>query len=346
MEKLENLTQTDINNGALIHMLAKAGITDVQEYVKNFHHETEELIIEEFQLSGGETIENTEQIIPPAEIQQWISGFRPNLSNSNQLSVLKEQEKQRKENTPEDIQNWIKRIRPQVDGVAQQTLLQQQEQLPKRNIPTDVNSWMQHMTPIGLHSSNEINTNVIPDTTITNDALSGNLSTWLTDWSKNLTEQPPPTSLDNWLQRLVPDNLHEPLTKANTAKGRLNTYLNAAQQVLSQHGYDVSTQAKPSSSSSSSSTGNVQVKSGRFGNVKQMYFLWKVLDKNNDRKITVEDIEIMLEEMGLNFVSKYVAKALFEMVDTDHDGVLQFRDFVALMGILKELIGAMGSAKA
>ena len=71
-----------------------------------------------------------------------------------------------------------------------------------------------------------------------------------------------------------------------------------------------------------------------------------MLDKNNDRKITVEDVEIMLEEMGLNFVSKPVARALFEMVDTNHDGVLQFRDFVAFMGLLKELSGAVASAKA
>ncbi|UJR26851.1 hypothetical protein I4U23_008163 [Adineta vaga] len=306
MENLAKLTETDINNGVLNRMLVNAGIADVHEYVEKFHQDTEALIIEEFEHPDPNKTDNNEQIIPPGDVQNWITSLRLHLDDPNPASV------------PEP------------------------QQLPKRNIPTDVKSWMQHMTPIGLHSSNEINTNVIPDTTITNDALSGNLSTWLTDWSKNLTEQPPPTSLDNWLKRLVPDDLHEPLTKANTAKGRLNTYLNAAQQVLSQHGYDVSTQAKPSSSSAA----NVQVKSGKFGNVKQMYFLWKVLDKNNDRKITVEDIEIMLEEMGLNFVSKYVAKALFEMVDTDHDGVLQFRDFVALMGILKELIGAMGSAKA
>jgi len=54
----------------------------------------------------------------------------------------------------------------------------------------------------------------------------------------------------------------------------------------------------------------------------------------------------MLQEMGLGFLSKYVAQTLFEMVDSNHDGTLQFRDFVALMGIIKQLIGAMGSAKA
>jgi Ca2+-binding EF-hand superfamily protein len=69
------------------------------------------------------------------------------------------------------------------------------------------------------------------------------------------------------------------------------------------------------------------------------------LDKNHDRKITVEDVQIMLEEMGLGFLSQYVAQTLFDMVDSNHDGQLQFRDFIALMGIIKELIGAVGSAK-
>jgi Ca2+-binding EF-hand superfamily protein len=70
------------------------------------------------------------------------------------------------------------------------------------------------------------------------------------------------------------------------------------------------------------------------------------LDKNNDRKITVEDVQIMLQEMGLGFLSKYVAQTLFDMVDSNHDGELQFRDFVALMGIIKQLISAVGSTKA
>ncbi len=70
------------------------------------------------------------------------------------------------------------------------------------------------------------------------------------------------------------------------------------------------------------------------------------MDKNNDRKITVEDVQIMLQEMGLGFLSKYVAQTLFDMVDSNHDGELQFRDFVALMGIIKQLISAVGSTKA
>ncbi|CAF4854267.1 unnamed protein product, partial [Rotaria sp. Silwood2] len=29
--------------------------------------------------------------------------------------------------------------------------------------------------------------------------VTGNLGTWLNDWSKSLGEQPPPKSLDEWL---------------------------------------------------------------------------------------------------------------------------------------------------
>ena len=38
MEKLANITETDIKNGVLNRMLADAGIPNVQEYVNNFHH--------------------------------------------------------------------------------------------------------------------------------------------------------------------------------------------------------------------------------------------------------------------------------------------------------------------
>ena len=61
------------------------------------------------------------------------------------------------------------------------------------------------------------------------------------------------------------------------------------------------------------------------------------MDKNGDGKITVEDVEILLKEMGLGFVSKHLARAIFELVDTNHNGQLEFRDLVALVSILKQL---------
>ena len=61
------------------------------------------------------------------------------------------------------------------------------------------------------------------------------------------------------------------------------------------------------------------------------------MDKNGDGKITVVDVEILLKEMGLGFVSKHLAKAIFDIVDTNHNGQLDFHDLVALTSILKRL---------
>ncbi|CAF0946173.1 unnamed protein product [Rotaria sordida] len=73
------------------------------------------------------------------------------------------------------------------------------------------------------------------------------------------------------------------------------------------------------------------------GNVKQIYQMYKSLDKNGDGKITVEDVEILLKEMGLGFVSKHLARALFNIVDTNRNGQLDFRDVLALTSLLKRL---------
>jgi len=230
MEKLANITQADINNGVLNRMLFNAGISDVQEYVKQFHQETEELIVEELEHPDSNKADNYEQIAPPANVQSWIAGLRLRLDDPIQPPPP----------LPEP---------------------QQQQPTP----PANLTSWMQRMAPIGLLSSTD--TTTTETTTISNDdtVVTGNLGTWLNDWSKSLTEQPPPTSLDNWLQSLVSQNMHEPIGKAANPKGRLNTYLNAAQEVLSQHGYNVSNEVTLPTS--------VETKTGMFLNVKQMYFL-------------------------------------------------------------------------
>jgi hypothetical protein len=228
MESLANITQTDINNGMLNRMLANAGIHDVQEYVKHFHNETEELIIEEFEHPDPDTTNTDEKIAPPADVQNWITGLRLRLDDP------------------------IKPPSPE-------------QQEPKQQKPTDLTSWMQHMVPSDIHSSTDTTTSETTTTSDHNTALSGNSGTWLNDWSKSLAEQPPPASLDNWLQRLIPTDINEPISKANTHKGRLNSYLNAAQEVLSQHGYSVSNTVTPPT--------NLDTKTKRFGNVRQMYFL-------------------------------------------------------------------------
>jgi hypothetical protein len=290
MEILANINQRDINNGVLIRMLASAGIPDVQEYVKNFHQETEELIIEEFEHSDPNKVDNDEQIVPPADIQNWITGFRPHSDDSIQPPLPEEQKKQ----LPQDVQSWIMNLRPVIDDSVhissnkQQPKKQQPQQLPsdvqgwiaglrlplddpvqplpaKQQPPTDLKSWMQHMAPKDSHPSTDTTTSETTTTSDHHTTLSGNLGTWLNDWSKSLAEQPPPASLDNWLQRLIPKDINEPISKANTPKGRLNSYLNAAQEGLSQHGYNVSNTVTPPT--------NLETKTKRFGNVRQMYFL-------------------------------------------------------------------------
>ncbi|CAF1273830.1 unnamed protein product [Rotaria magnacalcarata] len=295
MEKLVNLTEADINNGVLTRMLANAGIPDVQQYVKHFNRDVEEIVVEEFKHSDRHESSNEEQSAPPIDMQSWITSLIPRLDEP------------------------IKSTEPQ------------------KHQPTDLHSWMQSM----VSSDQQAPVDSTPSQTINSSsdspAVTGNIGTWLHNWSTSLTEQPPPKSLDEWLKSLVSENMNESIGKEASSKGRVNTYLNAAEKVLSEYGYDVSNPAKP--------TNNVPANTGVLGNVKQMYFLWKTLDKNNDRKITVEDVQIMLAEMGLGFLSKYVAKALFDMVDSNHDGQLQFRDFIALMGIIKKLLSAVASAK-
>ena len=286
MDKLVNLTQADIDNGALIRLLTYAGIPDVQEYVRKFHRQTEDLILDDLKQPDSTEVDNYEHIASPTDVERWIADLRSHwhhlthkLSSKHRHQV----QHQRAETVqnlikdlhpdlhytppvgaiehrqmPTDLHSWLTTIRPNLEEPSQPP---RQEQQPRKPQPKDLVSWMQGMAPVHLQSS----TDITPADPIDPDPVAGNLGTWLTDWSRNLAQQPPPTSLDTWLKGLVSDNLHEPIGKAASSKGRLNSYLNAAQQVLSEHGYNVPNQSIP--------TNNVETKTGVFSNVKQMYFL-------------------------------------------------------------------------
>lgn len=62
---------------------------------------------------------------------------------------------------------------------------------------------------------------------------------------------------------------------------------------------------------------------------------------NQDRKITVEDFQLILEKLGLGVLSKYAARALFFLLDMNHNGVLEFQDLVVLVSIVVKLIRAL-----
>ena len=63
------------------------------------------------------------------------------------------------------------------------------------------------------------------------------------------------------------------------------------------------------------------------------------MDKNGDGKVTLDDVRIILKELGLSFVSKHLAKSIFNMVDANKNGELDFGDIVAFTQILTRLMG-------
>ncbi|CAF4324623.1 unnamed protein product [Rotaria socialis] len=77
-------------------------------------------------------------------------------------------------------------------------------------------------------------------------------------------------------------------------------------------------------------------------NVQKMYAMYKQLDKNGDGKIAVEDIQLYLQELGLGGASTYLAKGIFQAVDQNQNGTLDFTDVMALTTMLNKLYGQFG----
>ena len=159
MEKLANLTQTNINNGVLNGMLLNTDISDVQEYIKQFHQQTEELTIKDFEQPNPNMASNDEKVVSSADPQSGITSLGLRLDDS-----------------------------------IQPPLPQQKQQQP---FSTDLKTWMRHTIPHRTLSSTD-NTISTTNPPYQNDtAVSGDIETWLNDWAKSLSEQPPPTSLDD-----------------------------------------------------------------------------------------------------------------------------------------------------
>ncbi|CAF1107560.1 unnamed protein product [Rotaria sp. Silwood1] len=79
-----------------------------------------------------------------------------------------------------------------------------------------------------------------------------------------------------------------------------------------------------------------------FQNAQKMYALYKQFDRNGDGKITADDIEKYLQQAGLGGASPFLAKAIFQTVDQNHNGSLDFTDLMALVTILNKLYGQYG----
>jgi hypothetical protein len=50
--------------------------------------------------------------------------------------------------------------------------------------------------------------------------------------------------------------------------------------------------------------------------------------------------------MGLGFISKHLSRAIFNIVDTNHNGRLDFRDLLALTSLLKHLSSSSSSSSS
>ncbi|CAF2509867.1 unnamed protein product [Rotaria sp. Silwood2] len=81
-----------------------------------------------------------------------------------------------------------------------------------------------------------------------------------------------------------------------------------------------------------------------YENAQQLQSFLKALDKNGDGKITIEDIQLLLQGLGLGSVSPHVSKALFKAVDRNGNGVLDMTDVMALAAIVSKLNSRFGSS--
>ncbi|CAF2108997.1 unnamed protein product [Rotaria magnacalcarata] len=80
-----------------------------------------------------------------------------------------------------------------------------------------------------------------------------------------------------------------------------------------------------------------------YENAQNLQGLLKKLDKNGDGKITIEDIQLLLQGLGLGSVSPHISKALFKAVDQNGNGELDLTDVMALAAIINKLNSRFGS---
>lgn len=81
--------------------------------------------------------------------------------------------------------------------------------------------------------------------------------------------------------------------------------------------------------------------SNAFNNPAQIF---NMLDKNNDGKITKEDLVKLLEQFGVNGIAaKYLSSYLFKQLDANDNGTIELSDLSHADGILNSLLKMKGS---
>lgn len=66
---------------------------------------------------------------------------------------------------------------------------------------------------------------------------------------------------------------------------------------------------------------------------------FRMLDKNNDGRVTKEDLQILLEQFGINgMAAKILAKYIFKQLDANGNGTIEPSDLTHANGILSSLM--------
>lgn len=66
---------------------------------------------------------------------------------------------------------------------------------------------------------------------------------------------------------------------------------------------------------------------------------FRMLDKNGDGRVTKEDLEILLQQFGINKMgAKVLAKYIFKELDANGNGTIESADLVHANGLVSKLL--------
>jgi len=66
---------------------------------------------------------------------------------------------------------------------------------------------------------------------------------------------------------------------------------------------------------------------------------FRMLDKNNDGRVTNEDLQVLLTQFGVNgMAAKVLAKYIFKQLDANGNGTIEQSDLTHANGILSSLL--------
>jgi len=66
---------------------------------------------------------------------------------------------------------------------------------------------------------------------------------------------------------------------------------------------------------------------------------FRMLDKNNDGRVTNDDLQVLLQQFGVNgMAAKVLAKYIFKQLDANGNGTIEPSDLTHANGILSSLL--------